>query len=33
MALTSSDETDLLIPLHDSSLEAGRFPEFLKRLR
>lgn len=33
MALTSSDETDLLIPLHDGSLGADRFPAFLRRLR
>jgi len=33
MALTSSDETDLLIPLHDGSLGEQRFPLFLARLR
>ena len=31
--LTSADETDLLIPLHDSTLDGRRFPAFLERLR
>jgi len=33
MALTSADETDLLIPLHDGTLGRGRFDAFLARLR
>lgn len=33
MALTSSDETDLLLPLYSGAHEASRFATFLERLR
>lgn len=33
MALTSADETDLLLPLHDTTLGPERFEAFLARLR
>jgi len=33
MSLTSADETDLLLPLHETALGDERFPGFLRRLR